>query len=348
MTTQDIVDYYRGSGSVYEEFAALPQPTIAAITGYCLGGGLELALAADIRIADPAAVFGLPEIDIGILPSSGGLTRIARAVGSGRARDLVLRGRRFDARQAERWGIVTEFAARRAPDARYRRRARADQVLRAGTAHHQTGLERQPRRAAGGRAAARTAGLLGAQRSLGTVRLAVGKTGGVVGESVAPRHGRCGPPRTAVALSALHAGQTPSRPRRFQWMWSNDRHGGQGRQQAGARTGRERIQKLAQAALNADVTVDQVDAFLAGLGETLEDLNNSTGNLDATLERFNDTISRINELAPRLNAVVDRLEGIVDRVERIVGIGEAAMAPLAATESAVRGAINAVRRTTRI
>jgi enoyl-CoA hydratase/carnithine racemase len=103
MTTQDIVDYYRGSGSVYEEFAALPQPTVAAITGYCLGGGLELALAADIRIADPAAIFGLPEIGIGILPSSGGLTWIVRAVGSGRARDLVLRGRRFDARQAERW-----------------------------------------------------------------------------------------------------------------------------------------------------------------------------------------------------------------------------------------------------
>ncbi len=111
MTTQDIVDYYRGSGSVYEEFAALPQPTVAAITGYCLGGGLELALAADIRIADPAAVFGLPEIGIGILPSSGGLTRIVRAVGAGRARDLVLRGRRFDARQAEQWGIVTEMAA---------------------------------------------------------------------------------------------------------------------------------------------------------------------------------------------------------------------------------------------
>ena len=109
----------------------------------------------------------------------------------------------------------------------------------------------------------------------------------------------------------------------------------------GARSGRERIQKLAQAALNADVTVDQVDAILAGLGETLEDLN-------TTLERFNDTISRINELAPRLNAVVDRLEGIVERVERIVGIGEAAIAPLAATESAVRGAVNAVRRTTRL
>ena len=101
MTTRDIINYYDGSGSVYEVFAGLPQPTVAAITGFCLGGGLELALAADIRIADPAAVFGFPEIDIGILPSSGGLTRIGRAVGAGRARDLVLRGRRFDARQAE-------------------------------------------------------------------------------------------------------------------------------------------------------------------------------------------------------------------------------------------------------
>ena len=83
MSTRDIIDYYAGSGSVYEVFAGLPQPTVAAITGYCLGGGLELALAADIRIADPAADFGFPEVGIGILPSSGGLTRIVRAVGEG-------------------------------------------------------------------------------------------------------------------------------------------------------------------------------------------------------------------------------------------------------------------------
>ena len=112
-----------------------------------------------------------------------------------------------------------------------------------------------------------------------------------------------------------------------------------------ARTGSERIWKLAQAALNADVTVEQVDTILAGLGETLADLNNSTGNLDATLERFNETINSINELAPRLIAVVDRMEGIVARVERIVGIGESVMSPLAATEQAVRGAVNKVRRT---
>jgi ABC-type transporter Mla subunit MlaD len=112
---------------------------------------------------------------------------------------------------------------------------------------------------------------------------------------------------------------------------------------AGARTGRERLQRLAQAALNADMTVEQVDTVLVGLGEALIDLDKSTSGLDATLVRFNDTINRINDLAPRLNAVVDRLEGIVSRVENIVGVGESAVAPLAATESAVRSLIKAVR-----
>jgi ABC-type transporter Mla subunit MlaD len=115
-----------------------------------------------------------------------------------------------------------------------------------------------------------------------------------------------------------------------------------------ARTGPERIRKLAQAALNADVTVEQVDTILEGLSETLVDLNNSTGNLDATLERFNETINSINELAPRLIAVVERMEGIVSRVERIVDIGESMFSPLSATEQAVRGAVNRVRRTTGI
>jgi ABC-type transporter Mla subunit MlaD len=113
---------------------------------------------------------------------------------------------------------------------------------------------------------------------------------------------------------------------------------------AGPRTGTERIRKLAQAALNADVTVDQVDTILEGLGETLVDLNNATGNLDTTMERFNETINLINELAPRLTSMVERLEGIIERVERIVGVGEAAVAPLAAAESAVLGVVNKVRR----
>lgn len=111
MTPDAIADYYRTTGSVYERVAQLRMPTVAAIAGYCLGGGLELALAADFRVADPSAQFGFPEIGIGILPSSGGVARLVRDVGPARARDLALRGRRFTPDLAERWGLITEVAA---------------------------------------------------------------------------------------------------------------------------------------------------------------------------------------------------------------------------------------------
>jgi enoyl-CoA hydratase/carnithine racemase len=110
MTPATIADYYRTTGMAYERFAELAMPTVAAITGYCLGGGLELALAADFRVADDAAEFGFPEVGIGILPSSGGIARLVTNVGPARTRDLVLRGRRFSARDAERWGLITEVA----------------------------------------------------------------------------------------------------------------------------------------------------------------------------------------------------------------------------------------------
>ncbi|MEV5777901.1 enoyl-CoA hydratase/isomerase family protein [Streptomyces antimycoticus] len=69
-----------------------------------------MALAADIRVADPDTVFGLPEVGIGILPSSGGVTRLVREVGPARTRDLVLRGRRFGAPEAYTWGLIGEIA----------------------------------------------------------------------------------------------------------------------------------------------------------------------------------------------------------------------------------------------
>jgi enoyl-CoA hydratase/carnithine racemase len=109
MTPEAIDAYYRGSGAVYEAVAALPQPTVAAIAGYCLGGGFELALAADLRIADPTAVVGLPEVGLGILPGSGGVHRLVRAAGPALARDLILRSRRMDAREAFQRGLVTEL-----------------------------------------------------------------------------------------------------------------------------------------------------------------------------------------------------------------------------------------------
>ncbi|MBZ4018900.1 enoyl-CoA hydratase/isomerase family protein [Streptomyces purpurogeneiscleroticus] len=112
MTPEAIAAYYRSSGAVYEALAALPQPTVAAVAGHCLGGGFELALAADFRIADDSAGFALPEVGIGILPSSGGVTRLVRAIGPARTRDLVLRGRRVAAAEAYAWGLVTEAVPR--------------------------------------------------------------------------------------------------------------------------------------------------------------------------------------------------------------------------------------------
>jgi enoyl-CoA hydratase/carnithine racemase len=106
---QSIADYYRTTGDVYERVAALPQPTIAAIAGHCLGGGLELALACDFRVADTTAKFGLPEVSLGILPSSGGTLRLARLVGTARAKELMLLRERFDAAEADGLGLLTDL-----------------------------------------------------------------------------------------------------------------------------------------------------------------------------------------------------------------------------------------------
>jgi enoyl-CoA hydratase/carnithine racemase len=105
-----IVAYYRATGGVYERVARLPQPTISAIAGHCLGGGFELALATDFRIAETTASFGLPEVGIGIVPSSGGTHRLVRLVGTARAKELILLGDRFGAEEAHRLGLVTEVA----------------------------------------------------------------------------------------------------------------------------------------------------------------------------------------------------------------------------------------------
>ena len=110
-TPSDILGYYRTVGEIYERFADLRQPTIAAIHGYCLGGGLELALACDLRVADATAVFGLPEVAIGIVPSSGGLHRLVRTVGPARAKELILARPRFGADEALRLGVVNEVVA---------------------------------------------------------------------------------------------------------------------------------------------------------------------------------------------------------------------------------------------
>lgn len=113
---------------------------------------------------------------------------------------------------------------------------------------------------------------------------------------------------------------------------------------------RRRLKTLAQAALNADVTVGQVGDVLSGLGDTMNELNSSLVGLNATVERLGDgldhfeqTLSGLDDLARRLATLIEPVEAIVSRIDYLVEVGETAMSPLAATESALRGMFNAVR-----
>ena len=92
--------------SAYRGVLDLPVPTVAAVHGYALGGGCELALACDIIVADETAVFGLPEVSVGVIPGGGGTQLLARRIGWGRAADLVFTARRVDAGEAHRLGLA--------------------------------------------------------------------------------------------------------------------------------------------------------------------------------------------------------------------------------------------------
>ncbi|MGP3769533.1 enoyl-CoA hydratase/isomerase family protein [Streptomyces sp. SDT5-1] len=103
--------YYEGIRWVHERFAAfarLPQPVVAAVQGYCLGFGFELALMADVRIAADDAVFALPEAQLGVAVDAGGDLRIAREAGAGWAKYLALTGRRIDAETAYRLKLLQQ------------------------------------------------------------------------------------------------------------------------------------------------------------------------------------------------------------------------------------------------
>jgi enoyl-CoA hydratase len=96
-------DYFAG----WSKFAAVRTPTIAAVAGYALGGGCELAMMCDLIIAADTAKFGQPEIKLGVLPGMGGSQRLTRAIGKAKAMDLILTGRNIDAAEAERAGLVS-------------------------------------------------------------------------------------------------------------------------------------------------------------------------------------------------------------------------------------------------
>ena len=118
------------NSSLFAEIERFQRPTIAAVNGYALGGGCELALACDIRIAADTAKFGQPELGLGIIPGAGGTQRLPRLIGMGRAKHLILTGDLIDAKQALEIGLVTAVA----PPGQLQIRARelAKKVLRQG------------------------------------------------------------------------------------------------------------------------------------------------------------------------------------------------------------------------
>ncbi len=94
------------NAALFNKIEALPFPTVAAVRGYCLGGGCELSMCCDLRVAGEGAKFGQPEVALGIIPAAGGTQRLPRLVGLGRAKDLVLTGRIIDAAEAAAMGLV--------------------------------------------------------------------------------------------------------------------------------------------------------------------------------------------------------------------------------------------------
>ena len=103
--------YFGGRIDKWDAIRAVRTPLVAAVSGYCLGGGCELAMACDLIVASESAQFGQPETNLGVLPGAGGTQRLTRAIGKAKAMDVILTGRFLSAREAEAAGLVARVTA---------------------------------------------------------------------------------------------------------------------------------------------------------------------------------------------------------------------------------------------
>ena len=111
MSYTDMVDRSAALQAAFTAVARIPKPTVAAVTGYALGGGCELALTCDFRVAGDNAKFGQPEVLLGIIPGAGGTQRLSRLIGPSRAKDIIFTGRFVSAQEALQIGLVDEVVA---------------------------------------------------------------------------------------------------------------------------------------------------------------------------------------------------------------------------------------------
>jgi enoyl-CoA hydratase len=112
MPADRVPHFVKNIRGLMDDVEAMPQPTIAVVQGFAFGGGTELMLSCDLRVAASDARFGLTEVSLAIIPGAGGTQRLPRLIGKSRAKDLILTGRRLDAEEAERMGLVNRVAPR--------------------------------------------------------------------------------------------------------------------------------------------------------------------------------------------------------------------------------------------
>ncbi len=116
MPAERVPDFVRNIRGLMDDVASMPQPTVAVVQGFAFGGGTELMLACDLRVAAEEAMFGLTETTLAIIPGAGGTQRLPRLIGASRAKDLILTGRKIGAAEAEQIGLVNRVAPRESLD----------------------------------------------------------------------------------------------------------------------------------------------------------------------------------------------------------------------------------------